>query len=79
MIKQPEAASLRASAGWSRETRATSSLSAAVSAKMRVDYGPGYRIYFASRGSTLIILLCGGDKKTQTADIKRAKALAREI
>ena len=46
---------------------------------MRVDYGPGYRIYFASRGSTLVILLCGGNKKTQTADIKRAKALAREI
>ena len=47
--------------------------------EMRVDYGPGYRIYFASRGSATVILLCGGDKKTQNADIKRAKALAREI
>jgi putative addiction module killer protein len=47
--------------------------------EMRIDYGPGYRIYYASRGSTVVILLCGGDKKTQDADIKRAKALARDI
>jgi putative addiction module killer protein len=47
--------------------------------EMRIDYGPGYRIYYAARGSTLVILLCGGDKKTQDADIKRAKALARQI
>ena len=42
---------------------------------MRVDYGPGYRAYFASRGSTLVILLYGGDKKSQNADIKRARAV----
>jgi len=46
---------------------------------MRIDYGPGYRVYFVSRGSTLVILLCGGDKKSQGADIKKARALAREI
>lgn len=47
--------------------------------EMRVNYGPGYRVYYASRGSTLVILLCGGDKKTQNADIRKAKALAKEI
>ena len=47
--------------------------------EMRIDYGPGYRIYYASRGSVVVILLCGGDKKTQKADIKKARALAREL
>ena len=41
----------------------------------RVDYGPGYRLYFASHGQTLIVLLIGGDKSTQDKDIKSAKAL----
>jgi putative addiction module killer protein len=44
----------------------------------RVDYGPGYRIYFTLRGTTLIILLCGGDKRAQAADMVRAKRLAEE-
>jgi putative addiction module killer protein len=44
----------------------------------RVDYGPGYRIYFHLRGTTLIILLCGGDKRTRAADIAKAKRLAEE-
>ena len=44
----------------------------------RIDYGPGYRLYFAQRGTTLVILLCGGDKKSQKADIVLAKRLARE-
>jgi putative addiction module killer protein len=47
--------------------------------EMRIDYGPGYRLYYTSRGSTVVILLCGGDKRTQDADIKRAKALAKEL
>jgi putative addiction module killer protein len=47
--------------------------------EMRIDHGPGYRIYYVTRRSTLVILLCGGDKKTQDADIKQAKALARDI
>ena len=46
--------------------------------EMRVDYGPGYRLYFASRGRAVVLLLCGGDKATQDADIAQAKALARE-
>ena len=41
-------------------------------------YGPGYRVYFAQRGKMLVVLLCGGDKKTQQRDIARAKTLARE-
>ena len=46
--------------------------------ELRVDYGPGYRVYFVRRGATIIILLCGGDKSTQSRDITRAKALAQE-
>ncbi len=46
--------------------------------ELRVDCGPGYRIYCTQRGETLVVLLCGGDKSTQSADIARAKTLARE-
>jgi putative addiction module killer protein len=41
--------------------------------ELRVDYGPGYRVYFAQKGQALVILLCGGDKRTQEKDIQRAK------
>jgi putative addiction module killer protein len=47
--------------------------------EMRIFYGPGYRVYFVQGGSELIVLLCGGDKSTQGADIEEAKALAKEI
>jgi putative addiction module killer protein len=47
--------------------------------ELRIDYGPGYRVYFAQRGQTLVILLAGGDKRTQSRDIKLAQALAREL
>jgi putative addiction module killer protein len=43
---------------------------------LRVDYGPGYRVYYTQRGDVLIVLLCGGDKRTQATDIKTAKKLA---
>lgn len=46
--------------------------------ELRVDYGPGYRVYFQKRGNTIILLLCGGDKRTQDRDIKTAKRLAAE-
>jgi putative addiction module killer protein len=46
--------------------------------ELRVDYGPGYRIYFHKRGNTIMILLCGGDKSTQAKDIKTAQRLAKE-
>jgi putative addiction module killer protein len=44
--------------------------------EMRIDYGPGYRIYYAHRGEQIVLLLCGGDKRTQQQDIKRARKLA---
>jgi putative addiction module killer protein len=44
--------------------------------EMRVDYGPGYRVYYVRRGAVIVVLLCGGDKRTQRRDIKRARALA---
>ena len=46
--------------------------------ELRIDYGPGYRVYFLQRGETYILLLCGGDKSTQNNDIAEAKALAKE-
>lgn len=47
--------------------------------EMRIFYGPGYRVYFVQRGSELIVLLCGGDKSTQDADIEEAMAMAKEL
>lgn len=47
--------------------------------ELRIDHGPGYRLYFVSQGETLIVLLCGGDKKTQKRDIAAAKAMAAEL
>ncbi|MEJ2408499.1 MAG: type II toxin-antitoxin system RelE/ParE family toxin, partial [Novosphingobium sp.] len=47
--------------------------------EMRIDYGPGYRVYYFRRGKELVILLCGGDKRTQKADIAQAKRLKAEI
>jgi len=46
--------------------------------ELRIDYGPGYRVYFQQIGSLLVLLLIGGDKKTQDADIAKAKKLAKE-
>jgi putative addiction module killer protein len=47
--------------------------------EMRIDYGPGYRVYFVQRGAALVVLLAGGDKRTQDRDIATARALAREL
>lgn len=45
--------------------------------ELRIHYGPGYRVYFQKRGTVLVILLCGGDKGSQTRDIETAKELAK--
>ena len=47
--------------------------------ELRINYGPGYRVYFKKRGRELIILLAGGDKSTQAKDIKAALRLARNL
>lgn len=46
--------------------------------EMRIDYGPGYRVYFLRRGRLLVVLLCGGDKSTQNKDITQAKTIAAQ-
>ncbi len=47
--------------------------------ELRISYGPGYRVYFARRGHDLVILLAGGDKSTQSADIKAARGLLQQL
>lgn len=59
-------------------TLATAPVGEGVS-EMRIHFGPGYRVYFAQRGHEVVILLAGGDKSTQSKDIKNAIELAREF
>lgn len=47
--------------------------------ELRIDYGPGYRVYFVRRGDVVVILLCGGDKGSQKRDIERALKLAKDV
>ena len=47
--------------------------------ELRIHFGAGYRIYYKQRDMTIIVLLCGGDKSTQAADIKLAKRLTKEV
>ena len=47
--------------------------------ELRIHYGPGYRVYFVQRGPVVVVLLCGGDKRTQQADIAKAKMLADKL
>lgn len=48
-------------------------------AELRVDHGPGYRLYFVRKGDVIVVLLCGGDKRTQSKDIERAIKMAKEV
>lgn len=47
--------------------------------ELRIDYGPGYRVYYKRQGQLVVILLAGGDKRTQTRDIKNALRLAKNL
>ena len=47
--------------------------------ELRIDYGPGYRVYFTKHGDTVVILLAGGDKRTQDQDIQKARELAHNL
>jgi putative addiction module killer protein len=47
--------------------------------ELKIDAGPGYRVYYTQRGKVLIILLCGGAKSTQQADIRRAQAMVKQL
>lgn len=47
--------------------------------EMRIHYGPGYRVYFVERGQTVVVVLAGGDKRTQNRDIRNALELARDL
>lgn len=47
--------------------------------EMKIDCGPGYRVYYVATDATIVVLLCGGDKATQDRDIKRAKQMAEEV
>jgi putative addiction module killer protein len=47
--------------------------------ELRIDHGPGYRVYFTRRGQALVILLCGGDKRTQSRDIRKATEIAEKL
>jgi putative addiction module killer protein len=47
--------------------------------ELRIDYGPGYRVYYLRRADTYVVLLAGGDKRTQDSDIETAHSLAREL
>ena len=47
--------------------------------ELRIDHGPGYRVYFTRRRQTLVILLCGGDKRSQSRDIRKAMEIAEKL
>jgi putative addiction module killer protein len=47
--------------------------------EMRIHFGPGYRVYLTRRGQRIVILLCGGDKRSQKRDVERAMALAEKV
>ncbi len=47
--------------------------------ELRIDYGPGYRVYFTTTDRTVVLLLCGGDKRTQDRDIATARRLAKQV
>ena len=71
--------SLRASGGWNRKIRGDIRALGRGLIEMRIDFGPGYRVYWVRRGRSIILLLCGGDKRSQQRDITKARALIEEL
>ena len=67
------------SSGWQPAIRATSSRWAKASRRCGIDHGPGYRVYFKRQGDTVVVLLAGGDKRTQKTDVETALRLARNL
>jgi putative addiction module killer protein len=66
-------------AAWKRETPGIVEASGRAFWKCVSHYGPGYRVYYVHRGARIVVLLCGGDKRTQQQDIKRAQMLAGTV
>ena len=66
-------------AAWNREIPGDSRSVGKGIVEMRIPYGPGYRIYYVHRGAQIVILLCGGDKRTQRQDIEQAQILAETL
>jgi putative addiction module killer protein len=75
----PPPGSPRVSYGWRVATSAMWSPVGEGVSEMRIDYGPGYRVYFIQPQRTVALLLCGGDKSRQARDIARAKKLAKQL
>ena len=76
-IAKPGSASRSGSTGWL--SAGHHRVLAGGVCELKIDHGPGYGVYYAQRGSTLIILLCGGEKHGQQRDIRKARALARQL
>lgn len=74
-VARIEAQILRRAAGFTGNSKAVGE---GVS-ELKVDYGPGYRVYYVQRGDIMLVLLCGGTKKGQQADIQQAKKLAAQL
>jgi len=68
----------RASTGWRWETSVTRNRFGGGISELRIDWGPGYRVYYALVGRTCVLLLCGGDKRKQSTDIQRAIEYLRD-
>jgi putative addiction module killer protein len=63
-------------AGWRRGNAGQARSVGGGVSELKIDYGPGYKVYFTRRGVEIIVLLCGGDKSSQSKDIEAAKKLA---
>ena len=68
-----------ASTAWKSATPARAARSRGGVAEMKIDFGPGYRVYYTQRGALLVVLLCGGDKSTQNNDIQIALKMAQDL